>query len=554
MTGQGGWPLNAFLTPEQAPFYAGTYFPPEPRHGLPSWRMVLDGGGRRVGASAATRSAAAERADRAGAERHRAAASPSVEPIRDEQLREAVTSLWRVLRPRATAASDGAPKFPPASVIEFLLARGEREMSLGTLRGDGARRDLRPDRRRLCPLRGRRDLDRAPLREDALRQRAAGPRLPARLAGLGRASASARVCCETLDWALREMRGPEGGFCSALDADSEGVEGKFYVWTRRRAARRARTGAGRARDRVLRRHRAGNFEHGPTCSRPAARARRAARRDPPRLLEAARAARAPRARRQAADLVERADDLGAGRGRRGARTRRTTSTPRSPAPTFLLDDVRDDDGRLLRTWKDGAARIDAYLEDHAYLLEALLTLYEATFDPRWYARGGGAGRHDHRALLRSRARRLLHHRRRRTSRCRRGARTSRTPRSRRATRPPRSACCGWRCCRARASTSATRSACCGCCTRSRCAHPHGVRAPAAGGGLLPGAGARGRDRRAGPTRPTRWWPWSASSYRPHLVLAGAAAAPTACRCSRAASRSTAMPRRTSASTSSARRR
>ena len=105
-------------------------------------------------------------------------------------------------------------------------------------------------------------------------------------------------------------------------------------------------------------------------------------------LLGARAARAsPGARRQAPDLVERPDDLGA-----RARPARCWSVPDYVAAAvacaeFLLGDLRDPAGRLLRTFKDGRAHIDAYLEDHAYLLEALLTLYEATFDPRWYARG-----------------------------------------------------------------------------------------------------------------------------------------------------------------------
>ena len=130
MTGHGGWPLNAFLTPDGVPFYAGTYFPPEPRHGLPSWRMVLDGvaqawserreqireqGPRMVQALGAT-----------------ARLEPSSEPIRDEVLGEAVGLLRRSYDP-ANGGFGEAPKFPPHSVIELLLARGEREMSLATL-------------------------------------------------------------------------------------------------------------------------------------------------------------------------------------------------------------------------------------------------------------------------------------------------------------------------------------------------------------------------------------------------------------------------------------
>ena len=113
---------------------------------------------------------------------------------------------------------------------------------------------------------------------------------------------------------------------------------------------------------------------------------------PPELARArdgalrARATRArlARPRRQAAHLLERADDRGARRRRRGARTRRLPRRRRARCAEFMLRAMRDDDGRLLRTYKDGAARLNAYLEDHAFLVEALLRLYEATFETRWF--------------------------------------------------------------------------------------------------------------------------------------------------------------------------
>jgi uncharacterized protein YyaL (SSP411 family) len=131
MTGAGGWPLNVFLTPEQVPFYAGTYFPPEGRMGMPSWRDVL----------AAVGQAWRDRRDeiRAGgsgiAERLQggAALRPSAEPLRAELLDAAVEGL----RTNFDAANGGfgtAPKFPPASALEFLMRRGEDGMVAQTLR------------------------------------------------------------------------------------------------------------------------------------------------------------------------------------------------------------------------------------------------------------------------------------------------------------------------------------------------------------------------------------------------------------------------------------
>ncbi len=131
MTGQGGWPLNVFLTPEQLPFYGGTYFPPEPRHGLPSWTQVLH-------AIAETwREQAVE--IRAGSERIRARLSggarlePSAEPF-DAGTLEAAVARLRESFDAARGGFGGAPKFPQTPAIEFLLRHGEREMSLATLR------------------------------------------------------------------------------------------------------------------------------------------------------------------------------------------------------------------------------------------------------------------------------------------------------------------------------------------------------------------------------------------------------------------------------------
>jgi uncharacterized protein YyaL (SSP411 family) len=203
-----------------------------------------------------------------------------------------------------------------------------------------------------------------------------------------------RVCTDTLDWALREMRGTEGGFYSALDADSEGEEGRFYVWTVEQV--RAVLGDGgdggngseaspSTADAALDYFGVlpgGNWEGKTILTRGAEEP--AGFDELRRRLYDARAERVwpglddkrltswnalmVSALADAGAVLERDDYLDAARRCAG----------------FLLDELTDDDGRLLRTWKDGEGRLNAYLEDHAYLLDALLTLYEATFEPRWF--------------------------------------------------------------------------------------------------------------------------------------------------------------------------
>jgi uncharacterized protein YyaL (SSP411 family) len=382
MTGQGGWPLNAFLTPDQAPFYVGTYFPPQSRHGLPSWRAVLEA----VAAAWSERRedvvASSQQVLQAIGAGTRVRATD--ESITQEQLTEAVEGVRRSYDPRQGGFAR-APKFPMSSVIEFLLARGEREMSLSTLRamarggmydqvgGGFARYSVDPTW--TVPHFEKMLYDNALLARAYLHgwQASGEPVLR-------------RVCEETLDWALREMRGPEGGFCSALDADSEGVEGRFYVWT----IEQLNAVLGELAPLAIAYFGAtdtGNFEganvleaRGPE---PAAREEIRAR------LYAARAERVwpglddKRLTTWNALMVSALAEAGAALGRPDY------VEAAGACADFLLSELRDDSGRLLRTWKDGHGHIEAYLDDHAHLLQALIVLYEATFEPRWYAEAVG---------------------------------------------------------------------------------------------------------------------------------------------------------------------
>ncbi len=378
LTGHGGWPLNAFLTPALTPFFAGTYFPPQPRGGMPSWRMVLDA------VSEAWRDRR-EEVERQGGQLAAALArsgrlAPSAEPIRDALLDNAVAALAATYD-RTHGGFGGAPKFPQASVLEFLLARGEREMAPGTLAAMAAGGIYD----QVGGGFARYAVDGAwtvPHFEKMLYDNALLARVYLHGWQVTRQPRFRRVCCETLDWVLGEMRGPEGGFYSALDADSEGVEGRFYVWT----VDELRHELGPLADEAIAYFGAtelGNFEHG-------ANVLQAKGAEPERLTEIRALLQAARAKRVRPGLDDKRltawnSLMIASLAEAGGALERSDYVEAAVAGTeFVVSALRAPDGGLLRTWKEGPGTIGAYLEDYAFLLDALITVYETTFEERFY--------------------------------------------------------------------------------------------------------------------------------------------------------------------------
>jgi uncharacterized protein YyaL (SSP411 family) len=387
MTGHGGWPLTAFLDSEGVPFYGGTYFPPEPRQGMPSFRQVLEAttGAYRTQREELREASARIRESLAAVGR----VEQSSEPLDRSILERALSGLQSGFD-RSNGGFGGAPKFPPAISLEFLLARGltdpvgltlDKMMHGGIydqLGGGFARYSV--DATWLVPHFEKMLYDNALLARVYLH----GWQVTGTERWL-------RVCEETLDWALREMRGPEGGFYSALDADSEGEEGRFYVWDEdeMREALAESGMPGESVERVLGYwgvSAAGNFEGRNILHVPLG----ASAQQPAELADARTALYAHRDRRIRPGLDDKRicswnalmiaalADAGA------ATARQEYLDAASACARFVCESMRDADGHLLRTWKGGEARLNAYLEDHAFLLEGLLRLYEATLEVRWF--------------------------------------------------------------------------------------------------------------------------------------------------------------------------
>ena len=357
MTGHGGWPMTVFLTPEGLPFFGGTYFPPEPRHGLPSFRELL-------GAVAEAYRERRGEVDRQGAAlvehiRRASEARPSGDPLTETLLHEAQAS-FRHGYDAQWGGWGGAPKFPPASTLEFLLRRGETELSGGTLDGmalgglydllGGGFHRYSVDARWLVPHFEKMLYDNALL-------------VPAYLHGwlLTGKERWREVAEETCDYLLRELRLPEGGFASAQDADTNGIEGLTFTWTEDEGAPAE----------LLQ-----PFEDGRAVLRgaidPETRARLFAlreRRPKPARDDKAIAAwngLALAALAEAGRRLDRPDLVDAARA----------------CAEFLLGRLSREDGRLWRTWR-GRPQHDGVLEDYADAAHGLYELHVATGELRW---------------------------------------------------------------------------------------------------------------------------------------------------------------------------
>lgn len=399
MTGHGGWPMSVFLTPDLQPFYGGTYWPPRDSRGMPGFdRIIL----AVHDAWANRREQAIEQAGKlTEAIRSLEGEAGSGRGLSPELLRNAAALLERAFD-FGHGGFGRAPKFPHSMDLQLLLRVWQREQKQGVLDmvrltldkmaaggiydhlgGGFARYSV--DERWLVPHFEKMLYDNALLSLAYLEGYQAT-----------RDENYARVVRETLDYVLRDLTDATGMFHSTEDADSEGVEGKFYVWTPPEIYEVLGEDRGVRFCYVYDVSDGGNFEHGKailnlpkTVEQCAAlrgwdveQVKRELAEDRAKLLEV----RSRRVRPGKDDKV-----LASWNGLMIDAMARASGPLREPkylqaamrAMETLLSELRRPDGRLLHAWRHGKAKFDGYLDDYTYLINALVSLYEASFEERW---------------------------------------------------------------------------------------------------------------------------------------------------------------------------
>jgi uncharacterized protein len=391
-TGRGGWPMNVFLTPEKLPFFGGTYFPPTQRYGMPSWPQIL------MSIAEAWRERRDELMNSAGEIlgelRRMGISEPAGAGVTTDQLDSAFASFTRSFD-RTNGGFGGAPKFPPSMSLEFLLRHWKRtdderavEMVKFTARkmAEGGIYD------QLGGGFHRYAVDAiwlVPHFEKMLYDNAQLIRIYLHLYQITRDDMFRRVAVETLEYVKREMLDESGGFYSSQDADSEGEEGKFFVWTAAEIDAVLGEDDARIFNFFYDVSAEGNFEgknilHISYTREAAARALKIEEAKLDDVLE--------RSKRTLFELREKRikpfrDEkiLTAWNGLMLAAFAEAGSilgnedyknVARRNAD-FLLENLQHE-GRLLRTWKDGRAKLNGYIEDYANLADGLIHLYQAT--------------------------------------------------------------------------------------------------------------------------------------------------------------------------------
>jgi uncharacterized protein len=390
--GQGGWPMTVFLTPDQQPFFAGTYFPPEDRWGRPGFGTLLtkiaDYWEKDAGV---VRTQAQQMTERLKGEGR----IPSPISISESVLDEAATQFKEEFDPQY-GGFGSAPKFPPATGLSFLLRCHRRSADADTLQvitktldmmaaggiydhiGGGFAR-YSTDERWLVPH-----------FEKMLYDNALLAKVYVEAYQVTKKARYREVATEVLDYILREMTGPEGGFYSATDADSEGIEGKFFVWSP--AQVREAVNNDRDAEQLCALYditESGNWEHTsiPNRLRPIEDIAKQLNVPIDELLETAARVKPLLYQARQKRIPPGLDDkiITAWNGMmlsamaEAARVfgeRRYREAAQRTADFLLATHVRAD-GRLLRTSRAGRAHLDAYLEDYAYLAEGLIDVYEA---------------------------------------------------------------------------------------------------------------------------------------------------------------------------------
>jgi uncharacterized protein YyaL (SSP411 family) len=395
MTGQGGWPMTVFLTPDGRPFFAGTYFPNEDRHGMPSFRRVL------AGVAEAWRERRAEIDQQSShvveAIGRTASLRASPDPLSEDLWNGAVQALKSMFDPE-WGGLRGAPKFPQPMALEALLrahVRGDPD-ALGIVRrtldrmAAGGMHDHVGGGFHRYSVDGRWHV---PHFEKMLYDNAQLARLYTRAWKVTANGWYRTVAKRTLEYLLREMRHTEGGFFSSQDADTEGVEGLTYTWTWdelvQAGGEAVATALGAIPD--------GNWEGTNVLWRPMPTATVSSE------FGLAPAELEQRVERTRDELFERRrkrpqpglDDkiLAAWNALAVAAFAEAGTAFDEPryvdaavnAAAFVLSQLRRDDGRLLRSWRDGVVGGPAYADDYALMADACLALAEAALDPGWIA-------------------------------------------------------------------------------------------------------------------------------------------------------------------------